>query len=95
MRLVGTSYNIQRTSSVIELRPLIRQLLSPPLVFDIITPGANLVTQKSKLPQDPERLPLRMLEKTIALAHQEELFLYCPERLITSAEAVVFDGSQA
>ena len=36
------------------------------VVFDIVTPSANLVSQKSKLPHYPERLLLRMLEKPIA-----------------------------
>ena len=42
------------------------QLSSPPLVFDIITPNANLIDRKSQLPQYPEDLPLCILEKTIA-----------------------------
>ena len=52
-----------------------RQRLSPPLVFDIVTPSANLFIQKSKLPHYPEVLPLRILEKTITCRHQQEFFL--------------------
>ena len=43
------------------------QLLSPPLVFDIVTPNANLRIRKSQLPQYPEDLPLCTLEKTIPI----------------------------
>ena len=52
-----------------------RQVLSRPLVFDIRTPSADLIIQKSKLPHNPERLPLRMVEETVARGHQEELSL--------------------
>ena len=40
--------------------------VSNTLAVVIRTPSANLITQKSKLPHHPERLPLRMLEKTVA-----------------------------
>ena len=52
-----------------------RQLLSPPLVFDIVTPSANLISRKSQLPQYPDYPPLCRLEKNIAYRHQEEISL--------------------
>ena len=56
------------------------QVLYRPLVFDIRTPSANSITQKSKLPHDPEHVPFCMQKNTVARGrHQEELVLYSLE----------------